>query len=61
MNHSQVIKEAYEKASEWLEMSENPSTIVEGILASKIVELTARCEYLEKRLDFLSVRSTCKF
>lgn len=50
MNAEDVIREVQENASEWLEMSENPTALVVGILAQKIVELNSYIEYLERRL-----------
>ncbi len=47
-----VINEAKESASEWLEMTDNPDLFVAGILASKIIKLTEQIEYLEKRIEY---------
>lgn len=46
-----VIKQAQDEASEWVEMSEHPATLVAGVLATKIVKLNHYIEYLERRLD----------
>lgn len=50
MKKEDIIKQVYEDASEWLEMSEHPSAIVEGILAEKIVKLKDYIDYLERRI-----------
>jgi hypothetical protein len=50
MNATDVIRKVQEDASEWLEMTENPTELLVGILSNKIVELNNQIEYLEKRL-----------
>jgi hypothetical protein len=54
MTAQDVINEVKEKAIEWLEMSEDPATLVAGILANKIVKLNEHIEYLERRLNYVS-------
>lgn len=54
MNSEDVIREVQEKASEYLEMIEDPSTLVVGMLAYKIVQLNNYIEYLEKRLKYVN-------
>lgn len=50
MTPADVIREAEEDASEWLEMAENPAQLVAGVLAGKIVALTDYIHILEQRL-----------
>ncbi len=47
MNVHEIIKEVEKNASEWLEMSEDPTTMVVGILANKIVKLNEYIKFLE--------------
>jgi hypothetical protein len=47
-----IINEAKQNASEWLEMTDNPDLFVAGILANKIIKLTEQIEYLEKRIEY---------
>lgn len=51
MNVAELIRQVQENASEWLEMSEDPATMVAGILANKVIQLTSHIEYLERRLS----------
>lgn len=51
MNANDIIREVEKSASEWIEMSHDPATLVAGILANKIIALTNHIEYLEKRLN----------
>lgn len=51
MTANDVIRQVEENASEWLEMSENPTALVVGILAQKVVSLNGYIEYLERRLN----------
>ncbi len=55
MTPQEIIDEIQYNASEWLEMSENPGMMLAGIMANKIIELQNYIEYLEKRLDHVSV------
>lgn len=48
MNAQEIIKEAEEYAAEWLEMSADPSAVIAGILANKIVHLMDHIEFLER-------------
>lgn len=50
MTADEIIREVYEKASEWIEMSHNPGALVSRILATEIVKLKSEIEYLERRL-----------
>lgn len=52
MNAKDLVREVQENASEWLEMTEDPATMVAGILANKVIKLMDHIEYLEKRLDY---------
>jgi len=52
MTPEDVIREIEESASEWIEMSENPSYLIAGILAKKIIALNSHIEYLERRLEY---------
>ncbi len=54
MTGADIIRQAKENASEWLETVENPTELLVGILAYKVVELKNRIEYLERRLDHAS-------
>ena len=54
MTPQEIIKQVQEDASEWLEMTDDPSTIVAGILANKVIKLQDHIEYLEKRLNYVS-------
>lgn len=51
MTAQEIIRKVQDDASEYLEMSKDPATMVAGILANKIVELFAHIEYLEKRIQ----------
>jgi len=55
MTPQEIIDEIQESASEWLEMSEEPGLMLAGIMANKIIELKNHIEYLQKRLDHVSV------
>lgn len=54
MNAQEVIREVQENVSEWLEMTEDPSAIIAGVLANKIVHLKKYIEHLEAKLDYVS-------
>lgn len=54
MSAQDIIREVQESASEWLEMSEDPDTLVSVILANKIIKLQQHIQYLEKRLNHVS-------
>lgn len=54
MNAEELIKEVYDEASEYAEMTKDPALFVAGILANKVIKLTEQIEYLEKRLDHVS-------
>lgn len=51
MNETDVIIDAYNRAAEWIEMSDDPSRIVMNILANKIIKMSEQIEYLENRLE----------
>lgn len=57
MNALDVIREVQENAGEWLEMSDDPATLVAGILAERVVKLNEYIQYLERRLE--NVRREC--
>jgi hypothetical protein len=50
MTAEQVITAVYDHAAEYIEMTNNPTALVVGIMAHKIVELEDYIQYLEKRL-----------
>ena len=54
MTPQQVIEDARESASEWIEMCDNPAAVVAGVLAGKIVEMSEYIDYLERRLEYVS-------
>lgn len=54
MNASELIEQVQENASEYLEMSNDPSTMVAGILALQVLKLREHIEYLERRLEYVS-------
>ncbi|CAB4133816.1 hypothetical protein UFOVP264_30 [uncultured Caudovirales phage] len=49
-----IISQFENKCSEYSEMIENPHELVMGVMASKILELYDKIEYLEKRLSYES-------
>lgn len=49
-----VISQFEEKCAEYSEMIENPHELIVGAMASKILELCNKIEYLEKRLKHVS-------
>lgn len=51
MTPQDIIREVEENAGEWLEMTQNPSAFVAGVLAHKVVSMNFYIEYLEKRLQ----------
>jgi hypothetical protein len=51
MSPQDVIREVKSNAAEWLEMSEDPASMVAGILANKVIELKEHIVYLERRLN----------
>lgn len=52
MTPEQIISETKDKASEWLQMSENPDQMMIGILAYKLSQAYDKIEHLEKRLQY---------
>ena len=54
MTAEELIREVHENASEWLEMADDPSAFVAGVLANKVVKLMDHIHYLEKRLEYVS-------
>lgn len=54
MDPNDIINEVIDSAGEWLEMTEDPATLVVGILANKIVKLNQHIEFLEKRVKYVS-------
>lgn len=58
MNSQDIIMDVQQKASEWLEMSQDPSMFIAEILANKIIKLNEYIEFLERRLSYdISSRS----
>ncbi len=55
MTSCELIRQVKIDASEWMEMSDNPDAIVSGILANKIIRLQDHIEYLERRLNYVSI------
>ncbi len=55
MNAQQLIRQVKLDASEWLEMTDDPAALVAGILANKVIKLQDHIEYLEKRLEYVSI------
>jgi hypothetical protein len=51
MTADEIVSEVKEQASEWIEMSEDPATLVARILAQRIVKMNDYIEYLERRLE----------
>ena len=51
MNINDVINDTIDECYEYLEMSDDPSTYLMGLLANKIIKLNEQIEYLEKRLN----------
>ena len=41
-----LLNEIKDKYSEWLEMSEDPSHFIVGVLANKVVDMQERIDYL---------------
>jgi hypothetical protein len=50
----EIIRQVQEEASEWLEMTNDPSIIVACILANKLIKLQNHVEYLERRFGYVS-------
>jgi hypothetical protein len=55
MNAQELIDETIEQSYEWLEMSTDPTYLMVGILANKIIKLQDHIEYLEERLRHVSI------
>ena len=55
MTSHDIIKQVKEDYCEWIEMNENPDAMVSGILANKVVKLQQHIEYLERRLNHVSI------
>jgi len=47
----QLIEKIEFDFSEWIEMSDNPSDFVAGILANKVISLQEYIAFLEKRIQ----------
>jgi len=47
-----VLKEVQESYGEWLEMSDDPKSMIADILSQKVVSLSAHIIYLERRLEY---------
>jgi len=52
MKPEQIIRKVQDDAAEWIEMCEEPATLVAGILAKKLSNLMEYVDYLEKRIDY---------
>ncbi len=52
MNPVELIEDVKEHYSEHLEMSDDPSSFIIGVLAYKVSSLQSYVEYLEKRLEY---------
>ncbi len=50
MKAEQLIKEVREHCEEYLELVQDPSLFIAGVIAHKYVELNSRLEYLDKRI-----------
>ena len=49
-----VLQDVIDNYGEWLEMSLNPNVMISDILAQKIVVLSNKIVYLERRLQDVS-------
>lgn len=56
MNTQDLLKEVYEEASEWTEMSDNPAEVLAGILANKLCNALNHIEYLERKIEHATRR-----
>ncbi len=54
MTSQELIDQTIEQSYEWLEMSNDPTYLMVGILANKVIKLQDHIEYLEKRLQHVS-------
>ena len=52
MNAKDLIQQVEKTCSEYLEMTDDPSALVAGVLAHKVIQLQDYIEYLEKRLKY---------
>lgn len=50
MTASEILSDIHVRYAEWIEMTDNPSDFVAGVLAHKVVELQGYIDYLEKRV-----------
>lgn len=55
MTIDDIINDVKEGCSEWLEMTDNPDQIVIRALAGRIVLLNDKINYLERRLQYVSL------
>ena len=53
MNAQELIREVSANASEYLEEVQDPSALVAGILANKVIQLQQYIKYLEKRIEYV--------
>lgn len=58
MNAKDVIHEVQKNCAEYLEMTNDPSAFVAGVLAHKVIKLQEYVEYLEKRLVHANNRTS---
>ena len=49
-----IITQFEDKCSEYSEMVDNPQALILGAMATKILQLYDKIEYLEKRLEYVS-------
>ncbi len=54
MTSQELIDQTIEQSYEWLEMSSDPTYLIVGILANKVIKLQDHIDYLEKRLEHVS-------
>ncbi len=51
MNPRTLIAQVIDEGAEWLEMAPCPATFVAGVLAKRVIDMQARIDYLEKRIE----------
>jgi len=54
MTAQDIIRQVQEQMSEWTEMTDDPSAVVAGVLANKVIKLQDHIEYLERRFNYVS-------
>ncbi len=58
MTAYELIKQVEEEAIEWIEMSDDPYRVVSTVLANKVISLKSYIQYLERRLNHDTERSS---